>query len=117
MSEKNEFKKFIDKIQIELDPEEVEGTIRNLQSKAKQLANEGMYTKVRIKFRDRVIVPEIPLGVFIATEAATFWYAGLVRALAVNLGKTSCQCIDRQLCRKSREKNRSRKSSLWIRIL
>ena len=102
MSDNNEFKKLIDKIQIEIDPEEIESTIRNLQAKAKQLANEGMYTKVRVKFRDRVIVPEIPLGVFIAAEAATFWYAGLVRALAVNLGMRSF--IDVEFIHKASEK-------------
>ena len=48
-----------------------------------------MYTKVRIKFRDKVIVPEMPLGVFLAAEVATFWYAGLIRALVVNLGVRS----------------------------
>ena len=31
-------------------------------------------------------MPDLPLGVFLAAEAATFWYGGLLRALAVNLG-------------------------------
>ena len=82
----NEFKKMLDKIQVELDPERIEKSIGSLQEKVRRLTNDGLYTKVRIKFRDRVIVPEVPLGVFLAAEAATFWYAGIIRALAVNLG-------------------------------
>ena len=36
-----------------------------------------------------MIVPEMSLGVFLAAEAATFWYAGLIRALAMNIGMGS----------------------------
>ena len=91
MSDKNdnEFKKLIDKIQVELDPEKIEQSLSGLQERVRRLTSDGMYTKVRIKFRDKVIVPEMPLGVFLAAEVATFWYAGLLRALAVNLGMRS----------------------------
>ena len=102
MSEDNEFKKMLDKIQVELDPEKIEKSITTLQDKVRRLTNDGLYTKVRIKFRDRVIVPEIPLGVFLAAEAATFWYAGLIRALAVNLGMRTF--IEVEFIHKSAEK-------------
>ena len=85
----NEFKKLMDKIQIELDPEKIEQSLSGLQEKVRRLTSDGMYTKVRVKFRGKVIVPEMPLGVFLAAEAATFWYAGLIRALAMNIGMGS----------------------------
>jgi len=85
----NEFKKLIDKIQVELDPEKLEQSLSSLQERVRRLTSDGVYTKVRIKFRGRVIVPEMPLGVFLAAEAATFWYAGLIRALAMNIGMGS----------------------------
>ncbi|MAA79408.1 MAG: hypothetical protein CL916_09120, partial [Deltaproteobacteria bacterium] len=74
----NEFKKLIDKIQVELDPEKIEQSLSSLQERVRRLTSDGMYTKVRVKFRGKVIVPEMPLGVFLAAEAATFWYAGLI---------------------------------------
>jgi len=85
----NEFQKLFDKIHVELDPSKMEKSLSQLQEKVRQLTHDGMYTKVRIKFRGKVIVPEMPLGVFLAAEVATFWYAGLIRALVVNLGVRS----------------------------
>ena len=85
----NDFQKLFDKIQVELDPTKMEKSLSQLQEKVRQLTHDGMYTKVRITFRGKVLVPEMPLGVFLAAEAATFWYAGLIRALVVNLGVRS----------------------------
>ena len=84
--EKNDFKKMLESFQIEIDPNEIESSIKSLQKKVQRFAKDSRHTKVRIKFRDKALMPDLPLGVFIAAEAATFWYAGLLRALAVNLG-------------------------------
>ncbi len=83
------FKSWISSFKVEIDPEEIESSIQALQRKAKEMAADGRYTKVRIKFRGKQIAPEMPLAVFMAAEAATFWYAGLMRALAFNLGARS----------------------------
>jgi tetratricopeptide (TPR) repeat protein len=98
----SEFQKLIDKIQIELDPEKIEQSFSGLQDRVRRITSDGMYTKVRIKFRGKTIVPEMPLGVFLAAEVATFWYAGLLRALAVNLGMKSL--IEVEFIHRSTEK-------------
>lgn len=79
-------KGLLNRFQIEIDPDEIEQSIRDLSDKVRQFAADGRYTKVRIKFRGKTILPDVPLSAFIAVEAMTFWYGGLIRALAVNLG-------------------------------
>jgi tetratricopeptide (TPR) repeat protein len=52
-------------------------------------ANKGRYQKVRIKRAGKPILPDIPVGALIAVEAATFFWAGLLRAAIVNVvGRT-----------------------------
>ncbi len=85
----DDFQSWISSFKVEVDPDQIESSIQSLQEKAKELAADGRYTKVRIKFRGKQIAPEMPLAVFVAAEAATFWYAGLMRALAFNLGVRS----------------------------
>ena len=89
MSDKNEFQEWIRNFKVEIDPDQVEASFQNIQEQVKKLAADGRYTKVRIKFRGKAISPDIPLGVFIAAEAAAFWYAGLMRILAFNVGVRS----------------------------
>jgi tetratricopeptide (TPR) repeat protein len=60
--------------------------VKNLQERLKRMVDQGRYTKVRLKYKGKPLMPDIPFGIFIATEAASFWYAGLFRALVVNLG-------------------------------
>ena len=83
------FQSWISSFKVEIDPDEIESSIQALQRKAKEMAADGRYTKVRIHFRGKQVAPEMPLAVFMAAEAATFWYAGLMRALAFNLGARS----------------------------
>jgi len=84
--ENKDFSKLLESFQIEIDPNEIESSIKELKNKVRQFAQDSRHTKVRIKFRGKALMPDLPLGVFVAAEAATFWYAGLLRALAVNLG-------------------------------
>lgn len=76
----------LDGFKIEVDPERIDESVRNLTTKVRELVDQGRYTKVRIKYKGKPLMKDIPLGVFVATEAITFWYAGLLRALVVNLG-------------------------------
>lgn len=71
---------------VEVDPERIDESVRNLTSKVREWVDQGRYTKVRISYKGKPLLGDIPLGVFLATEAITFWYAGLLRALVVNLG-------------------------------
>ena len=84
--EKKDKKTLLESFQFELDPEQMENSLSNLREKVRQLAVDSRHTKVRIKFKGKAIAPDIPLGFFVAAEAATFWYGGLIRALVVNLG-------------------------------
>ena len=80
------FQDLLKSLKVEIDPEEVEESIKTLQDKVKQIANDGRYTKVRLKYKGKVVTPDMPLAVFVAAEAAVFWYAGLLRVLAFNVG-------------------------------
>ncbi|NOY27859.1 MAG: tetratricopeptide repeat protein [Oligoflexia bacterium] len=79
-------KTLFENFRIEVDPEQIDESVRNLTAKVRELVDQGRYTKVRIKYRGKPLMKDIPLGVFVATEAITFWYTGLLRALVVNLG-------------------------------
>ncbi len=73
-------------IRLEIDPENVNEAVRSLTEQVRRLVDQGRYTRVRLKYKGRPLMKDIPLGVFVASEAVTFWYAGLLRALVVNLG-------------------------------
>ncbi|MCB9781173.1 MAG: tetratricopeptide repeat protein [Alphaproteobacteria bacterium] len=75
-----------DSFNFEIDPDRVDESVRQLSKKVREFVDEGRYTKVRIKYKGKPLMRDIPLGVFLATEAVTFWYAGVLRALVVNLG-------------------------------
>lgn len=72
--------------EIEIDPSRIDDAMRALSTRVRSLVDQGRYTKVRLKYKDKALMPDIPLTVFVATEAVTLWYAGLLRALLVNLG-------------------------------
>ena len=71
---------------LEIDPTKLDEAVRTLSLRAQRLIDQGRHTRVRIKYKGRPLMGDIPLGVFVATEAATFWYTGVLRALVVNLG-------------------------------
>ena len=83
------WKEFVDNIRVEIDPKEVDKSLKNIQEQVKKVAQDGRYTKVRIKYGGKQLGPDIPLSVFLAAEAVAFWYTGLIRALIVNLGMRS----------------------------
>ena len=85
-TEGNRARKLLEDFQVEIDPERIDEAVRNLGEQVRRAVDQGRYTKVRISYKDRPLMPDIPLGVFLATEAVTFWYAGILRALVVNLG-------------------------------
>jgi len=56
-----------------------------LRSELVRWANKGRYSKVRFKFRGRQLLPDIPLAAVVAAEGLSFYWAGLLRALVVNI--------------------------------
>lgn len=62
----------------------VEEALRTLRDKTLHYVKKGQHTQVRIKFRGKEVA-KLPLSVMIAAEAATFWWAGPLRVLLVNV--------------------------------
>jgi tetratricopeptide (TPR) repeat protein len=72
-------------IPIELDTGPLEEVVEKIRSEVVRWANKGRYTKVRFKFRGRQLLPDIPLAAIVAAEGLSFYWAGLLRALVVNV--------------------------------
>ncbi len=77
---------WLERIAVELDPERMDQSLRALTDKLRHYADQGRYTRVRIKYKGKPIIPDVPLFALIAVEAATLWWAGPLRVLVVNLG-------------------------------
>lgn len=74
---------------IELDPSRIDATLSKLKERLIAWANKGRYTKVRFKFRGKQLLPDLPLAAVLAAEGLTFYWAGILRSLIVNVaGKT-----------------------------
>ena len=70
----------------------LENAVRQGLTDLRDLANQGRYTKVRLKFRGKAFLPDLPLAAVVAAEGLTFYWGGLLRALAVNVaGKSLLQ--------------------------
>lgn len=70
---------------FEIDPQKIEASLNKLKEQVVTLAKKGRYTKVRFKFRDKQLLPDIPLAAVVAVEGATFYWAGVLRALVFTL--------------------------------
>jgi len=78
--------KVFQRLNIEVDPDSVDESVERLTRQVRKAVVRGRFTKVRIKYRDKPLMRDIPLGVFVAAEAVSFWYVGILKALVVNLG-------------------------------
>ncbi len=74
---------------LELDLGSVEKTLTKVKDELKHWANKGRYTKVRFKFRGKQLLPDLPLAAVVAAEGLTFYWAGILRALIVNVAGQS----------------------------
>ena len=79
---KNPFEGF----RIEIDPDKIEQTLREVRDRVESRVREGRYTKVRLSYKGRALGPDIPLSVLLAGEGIAFWLMSPVAALLVNLG-------------------------------
>lgn len=70
----------------QIDPDKLDDALRDLGERARRLVAEGRYTKVRLKYRGKPIVPDIPLAALVAAEGLSLALAGPLRLLVVNLG-------------------------------
>lgn len=71
---------------LEIDPDQIEETLKRLRDRLRDSFSTGRYTKVRLSYRGQAIGPDIPLAVFLAGEGVAFWLLSPIAALLVNLG-------------------------------
>ncbi len=77
------------RFKLKIDPDSIEESMREAGERIKKMAGDHRYSKVRLSWRGKPLGPDIPLGLFIAGQAASFWAAGPLRVLLVNLGMGS----------------------------
>ena len=70
---------------IEIEPQRIEETLQKLGAEVKRWTNKGRYTKVRFKFRGRQLLPDLPLAAVVAAQGLSFYWAGILRVLLVNV--------------------------------
>jgi len=76
----------IKRVKLEINTDRVEESIRQTVERLQYWYRQGMIHKVRLKYRGKAILPDIPLSYFMLVQVATFFLTGVVRALALNLG-------------------------------
>jgi len=77
---------FADGFRVEIDPDKIEDTLKNLRDKVRESFTAGRYTKVRLSYRGKQVGPDLPLAVFLAGEGVAFFMMSPLAALLVNLG-------------------------------
>jgi tetratricopeptide (TPR) repeat protein len=74
------------KIRLEVNTEKLEESVGQVVERLQYWYKQGMIRKVRLKYRGKAVLPDIPLSYFMVVQVATFFLSGIVRALAINLG-------------------------------
>lgn len=75
-----------ERIWWEVDPEAVEASLRQLQRKARELFEQGRYTRVRLRYKGKQLGTDIPLGALLAMEGLGLLIASPLYLLVANLG-------------------------------
>src|SRR5438067_3176955 len=70
---------------VEIDPKRIEEGLAKIREEIVNWANKGRYTKVRLKFRGKPLLPDLPFAAFVAAQGLTFYWGGILRALVFNL--------------------------------
>ena len=74
------------RFRLDLDPEAIDETLRELGSRMRKQFDRHRHSKVRLTYKGKPLIADIPIAVFISSEAASFWWMGPLRVLLVNLG-------------------------------
>ncbi|MCK6525026.1 tetratricopeptide repeat protein [Myxococcota bacterium] len=82
-------RELFERFRLDIDPEKIDETVRELGERVRALVDQGRYTKVRVLYKGKPLAPDIPMGLFLAGEVASFWWAGPLRAVVMNLGVKS----------------------------
>lgn len=79
---------------VQIDPQRVEDTVKQIRDKARESFKSSRYTKVRISYKGRQLLPDVPFALFLATEGAAFWLTTPLIAVLVNLGANAVLDIE-----------------------
>jgi tetratricopeptide (TPR) repeat protein len=71
---------------LELDPEKIDENLREAGRWVREQVGTHRWTKVRLNYKGKPILPDIPLGLFLAGEIWSLSWAGPLRLILVNLG-------------------------------
>jgi tetratricopeptide (TPR) repeat protein len=74
------------KVTLEINTNRIEESIKQAVERVQYWYKQGIINKVRLKYKGKAILPDIPLSYFMLVQVATFFLTGVVRALAINLG-------------------------------
>jgi tetratricopeptide (TPR) repeat protein len=70
----------------EIDPDAIDESIRQLRERLRKLFDQGRYTRVRLLYKGKPLLPDMPLAALVAAEGLSLVLAGPLRFLVVNLG-------------------------------
>ncbi len=73
----------------EIDPDRIDDSLKQLRDRLKKLFDQGRYTKVRLSYKGKPLLPDLPLAALVAAEGVSLALAGPLRFLVVNLGVKS----------------------------
>lgn len=71
---------------LELDPEKIDENLREAGRWVREQVETHRWTKVRLNYKGKPLLPDIPLGLFLAGEIWSLSWAGPLRLILVNLG-------------------------------
>lgn len=74
------------KVTLEINTNKIDESIKQAVERVQYWYKQGIINKVRLKYKGKAILPDIPLSYFMLVQVATFFLTGVVRALAINLG-------------------------------
>lgn len=81
-----EHSKPVKKVTLEINTNKIDESIKQAVERVQYWYKQGIINKVRLKYKGKAILPDIPLSYFMLVQVATFFLTGVVRALAINLG-------------------------------
>lgn len=75
-----------DRFRWEFDPNQVQASLEQLRERLRALVEQGRYTKVRIKYKGKPLIADLPVATLLAAETLTLPLTGPIWLLIANLG-------------------------------
>jgi tetratricopeptide (TPR) repeat protein len=75
-----------DRFTWEVDPRQIERSIAELRERLRKLVDQSRYTRVRLLWKGKQLLPDIPMTAVVAAEGLTLLLGGPLQFLLVNFG-------------------------------